>query len=227
MPPGLWRWRPPHLRIGGQNANHLGNASGPTGLPKWQRIRLPCRRPRRRGIDPWVRKIPWREWQPTPVFVLGNPKGRGAWRALVHGVAEERDTAELLSTEARGPREGRGRRGPGLGVTSEALGEPHPAKAIMWLCPPSLPPPLPQAQLQAAEGRPQEEPLPGVRGRSRRSQRLQPRALTCSGLPGVPRATASPQSHGDRCHRSRVSAHRALFAVRLTASPQTGQLATS
>ena len=66
-----------------------------------------------------------------PVFLLGNPKGRGAWRALVHGVAEERDTAELMSTEARGPREGRGRQGPGLGVTSEALGEPHPAKAIM------------------------------------------------------------------------------------------------
>ena len=34
----------------------------------------------RPGFDPWVRKIPWRRtWQPTPVFFLGNPMGRGAW----------------------------------------------------------------------------------------------------------------------------------------------------
>ena len=29
-----------------------------------------CRRP---GFNPWVRKIPWRrEWQPTPVLLLGK-----------------------------------------------------------------------------------------------------------------------------------------------------------
>ena len=36
---------------------------------------LPCqyRRRRRRGFDPWVRKIPWRrKWQPTPVFLPGE-----------------------------------------------------------------------------------------------------------------------------------------------------------
>ena len=28
----------------------------------------------RPGFDPWVRKIPWRtEWQPTPVFLPGEP----------------------------------------------------------------------------------------------------------------------------------------------------------
>ena len=33
--------------------------------------------------------IPWRrEWQPTPVFLLGNPMDRGAWWAAVHGVAK-------------------------------------------------------------------------------------------------------------------------------------------
>ena len=29
-----------------------------------------CRRLRRCGFDPWVRKIPWkRAWQPTPIFL--------------------------------------------------------------------------------------------------------------------------------------------------------------
>ena len=29
-----------------------------------------------------------RKWQPTPVSFLGNPMGRGAWRATVRGVTE-------------------------------------------------------------------------------------------------------------------------------------------
>ena len=34
---------------------------------------LLCRRCRRLGFDPWVRKMPWRkEWQTTPVFLSGN-----------------------------------------------------------------------------------------------------------------------------------------------------------
>ena len=33
----------------------------------------PCRRHKRLGSDPWVRKIPWRRaWQPTPVSLLGE-----------------------------------------------------------------------------------------------------------------------------------------------------------
>ena len=49
----------------------------------------------------------------------------------------------------------------------------------MTLCTTRLPPPLPQAQLEATEGRPQEEPLPGASGGgSRCFQRFQPRALT-------------------------------------------------
>ena len=32
---------------------------------------------RRRGFNPWVWKIPWeREWQPTPVFLPGEPHGQ-------------------------------------------------------------------------------------------------------------------------------------------------------
>ena len=33
-----------------------------------------CRRQKRHGFHPWVRKIPWRrEWQPTPVFLPRIP----------------------------------------------------------------------------------------------------------------------------------------------------------
>ena len=47
------------------------------------------RRRKRHWFNPWVRKIPWRRaWQPTPVFLLGNPRDRGTWQATVHGVAK-------------------------------------------------------------------------------------------------------------------------------------------
>jgi len=37
------------------------------------------------GLDPWVRKIPWRRaWQPTPVFLPGECHGqRSLWQATV------------------------------------------------------------------------------------------------------------------------------------------------
>ena len=41
------------------------------------------------GSIPGVGKIPWRrKRQPAPVSCLENPMGRGAWRAIVHGVAK-------------------------------------------------------------------------------------------------------------------------------------------
>ena len=40
-----------------------------------------CRRHKRGGYDPWVRRIPWRRaWQPTPVFLPGESHGQ---RSLV------------------------------------------------------------------------------------------------------------------------------------------------
>ena len=36
-----------------------------------------CRRPKRHGFHPWIRKIPWRrEWQPIPVFLPGKSHGQ-------------------------------------------------------------------------------------------------------------------------------------------------------
>ena len=43
-------------------------------------------------FDPWVGKIPWEKWQPTPLFLLGNYMDRGAWRATALGVAKQLDT---------------------------------------------------------------------------------------------------------------------------------------
>ena len=43
------------------------------------------------GFDPWVGQIPWRrKWQPTPIFLLGNPTDRRAWQATVHAVTKSR-----------------------------------------------------------------------------------------------------------------------------------------
>ena len=47
-----------------------------TGLSSGASGREPtcqCRRHKRCGVNPWVRKIPWRRaWQPTPVFLSGE-----------------------------------------------------------------------------------------------------------------------------------------------------------
>ena len=41
------------------------------------------------GFDPWIGKIPWgKKWQPSPIFLSGNPMDRGPWRATVHRVAK-------------------------------------------------------------------------------------------------------------------------------------------
>ena len=46
------------------------------------------------NVETQVRSLGWedppwkREWQPTPVFLPGNPTDGGAWQATVHGVAK-------------------------------------------------------------------------------------------------------------------------------------------
>ena len=50
------------------------------GLPKWLSGEEPacqCRRCRRHGFNPWIRKIPWRrKRQPTPIFLPGKSHGQ-------------------------------------------------------------------------------------------------------------------------------------------------------
>ena len=48
------------------------------GCPRWLsglRIHLKCRR-HKHGFNPWVRKIPWRTWQPTPILLPGESHGQ-------------------------------------------------------------------------------------------------------------------------------------------------------
>ena len=71
---------------------------------------------------------------PLQYFRLENPMDRGAWRAIVHRVAKEWDTTELLRRKARGPRKGRGRQDPrtqgNFGKIWESRAS-HPTKGIM------------------------------------------------------------------------------------------------
>ena len=74
------------------------------GLPWWLSGKETAFQCRRHRFNPWVRTIPWRrKWQPTPVFLLGNPMDRGAWQAIVHGITKrvitKRVKSEILATE--------------------------------------------------------------------------------------------------------------------------------
>ena len=58
------------------------------------------RRPKRRGFDPWVGKIPWRrKWQPTPVILLGKSYGQRSLVGYSPWDHKELDTTEWLSTQ--------------------------------------------------------------------------------------------------------------------------------
>ena len=47
------------------------------GFPGGKEPACECRRCKRCGFYPWVRKIPWRrKWQPTPVFLPGASHGQ-------------------------------------------------------------------------------------------------------------------------------------------------------
>ena len=61
-------------------------------VPRWYSIKdsaCQCRRCKRCRFNPWVGKIPSRrKWHPTPVFLPGNSKDRGAWWAMLHGATK-------------------------------------------------------------------------------------------------------------------------------------------
>ena len=58
-------------------------------------IRGHCMRHKKCDFSPCIRKIPWRRsWQPTPVFLPGDPMDRGAWRAKIYKGPKESNTTE-------------------------------------------------------------------------------------------------------------------------------------
>ena len=73
-----------------------------SGLPWWlsrRSICLQCRRRRRHGFNPWVRKSPWkRKWPSIPVFLLEKPHGQGNLQATVHrAVKSQTQLSDSLS----------------------------------------------------------------------------------------------------------------------------------
>ena len=60
-----------------------------------------CRRWKKRGLDPWVGKIPGGgHGNPLQYSCLENPMDRGAWQATVHGAPQCQTWPEGLSTHA-------------------------------------------------------------------------------------------------------------------------------
>ena len=56
-----------------------------------------CRKYKRCGFDPWVRKIPWRRrrvWQPPPVFMPGESHGQRSLAVYSPWGHKESDTPE-------------------------------------------------------------------------------------------------------------------------------------
>ena len=68
------------------------------GLPRQLSGKEPtcqCRRHKRHGFNPWVRKIPWRRaWQPTPVFLPGESHGQRSLAGYSPWDCEETDMTE-------------------------------------------------------------------------------------------------------------------------------------
>ena len=73
----------------------------PSGFPGGASGKEPpcqCRRLKRCGFDPWVRKMPWsRKWQPTPVFLPGIFHGQRSLGIYSPWGHKESDMTERLS----------------------------------------------------------------------------------------------------------------------------------
>ena len=66
-------------------------------------INLPPNSGNTRGVDPWVRKIPWRrKWQPTPVFLPVKSHGQRNLAAYSPCSCKELETTERLRTHTVG-----------------------------------------------------------------------------------------------------------------------------
>ena len=71
-------------------------------LPKWlsgKESTCQCRRLKRCGFDPWIRKMPWsRKWQPTPVVLPGEFHGQRGLMGYSPRGCKEYDAVEHYPT---------------------------------------------------------------------------------------------------------------------------------
>ena len=86
---------PQHTNESGHSACSRAFPGGASGKePTYQ-----CTRHKRHRFSPGVRKIPWRRaWQPTPVFLLGEPHGQRSLAGCSPGGHKESDTTDQVST---------------------------------------------------------------------------------------------------------------------------------
>ena len=82
----IWVWEDPWRREWLFTPVFLEFPGGSNG----KEFACQCRRCRRSGFNPWVRKILWsRKWQPTPVFLPGESHGQRSLVAIVDGGHKE------------------------------------------------------------------------------------------------------------------------------------------
>ena len=74
-------------------------------FPRWNSGKASacqCRRHKRRELDPWVGKIPWRrKWQSTPVFLPGEYHGQRSLVGYSPWGRKESDTTEWAYTHTK------------------------------------------------------------------------------------------------------------------------------
>ena len=76
-----------------QSLGFLGGTSG-------KELACQCRRHKRCGFDPWIRKTPWRRaWQHTPVFLPGESHGQRSLVGYSPWGRRESDMTEHTGTQ--------------------------------------------------------------------------------------------------------------------------------
>ena len=86
----------------------LKNRDITLGFSRWCSDNKPayqCRRHRRHGFNPWVRKIPplMKKWQPNPVILPDNVHGHGSLLGYSSWGYQELDLTELMCFADKGP----------------------------------------------------------------------------------------------------------------------------
>ena len=70
---------------------------GVPGSASGKELTCQCRRHKRLGFDPWIRKMPWRgAWQPTSVFLFGKSQGQRSLAGYSPWIHKELDTREVI-----------------------------------------------------------------------------------------------------------------------------------
>ena len=76
----------------------IGIIAYPPGSASGKEPSCQCRRPKSYGLDPWVRKFPWRrKWQPAPDFLPEESHGQKILAGYSPWGCKESDVAEVTS----------------------------------------------------------------------------------------------------------------------------------